>query len=346
MSVRVLVVDDEPLNVDLLQQELEDLGHETVVAFDGQQALDRVAEALPDIVLLDVMMPVLDGFEVCRRLKADPETQFIPVILMTALGDREDRIRGIEAGADDYLTKPVDERELKARMQTALRTKAALEAKVRRLHQTGEHLARFVPEVVRQRVAENPDAPELDKRDQDTSILFLDIVGYTALSEKMGPTELNGLTERYFSAFIDVLRDHGGELAETSGDGMMAFFLHEEPVEHARRAVAAGLEILGRTEALNAESERPVALHLGVNSGVAAVGSTRYRGERRERWVFTADGLVVNLAARLTSVARGGEILLGPETARRVVGTFDVTALGEMLLKNVEGPVMVHSVRR
>ena len=111
---RILIVDDEPFNVDLLEQEVEDMGYEAVTATNGQEALDRVAEQLPDLVLLDVMMPVLDGFATCRRLKEDDATRFIPVIIMTALSDTEDRIKGIEAGADDFLTKPVDDRELRA----------------------------------------------------------------------------------------------------------------------------------------------------------------------------------------------------------------------------------------
>ena len=120
---KILIVDDEPFNVDILEQELEDLGYETLSATNGQEALDAVAAEPPDLILLDIMMPVMDGFTVCRTLKDDPETHLIPTIIMTARDAVEDRITGIEAGADDFLTKPVDDRELKARIQTSLKLK-------------------------------------------------------------------------------------------------------------------------------------------------------------------------------------------------------------------------------
>src|SRR5262245_43738456 len=128
---RILIVDDEPFNVDYLEQELEDFGYETVSARSGLEALAKVAAEAPDLILLDVTMPGMDGFTVCRRLKEQEETQLIPVVIMTALGAREDRIKGIEAGADDFLTKPVDQRELLARIQTAVKMKQAVDKKLK-----------------------------------------------------------------------------------------------------------------------------------------------------------------------------------------------------------------------
>ena len=119
----ILIVDDEPFNVDYLEQELEDHGFRTVSAANGQEALDAVAAAPPDLILLDVMMPVMDGFTTCQRLKDNAETRLIPVVIMTALDDVNDRIKGIEAGADDFLTRPIDDRELQARIRTALKLK-------------------------------------------------------------------------------------------------------------------------------------------------------------------------------------------------------------------------------
>src|SRR5919106_201461 len=118
---KILIVDDEPFNVDYLEQELEGLGYQTISATSGQQALERVRTEPPDLILLDIMMPGLDGFTVCRILKEQEETQLIPVVIMTALGAKEDRIKGIEAGADDFLTKPVNPRELRARIRTAVK---------------------------------------------------------------------------------------------------------------------------------------------------------------------------------------------------------------------------------
>jgi DNA-binding response OmpR family regulator len=150
---KILVVDDEPFNVDYLEQELEDLGYETVRAKNGQEALEQVAAEAPDLILLDVMMPVLDGFSVCRILKAREETQLIPIIIMTALDAAEDRIKGIKAGADDFLTKPVHEEELLARIDTALKLKRTVDRKIGELRALKDHFAQFV------RLVTTPDLP-------------------------------------------------------------------------------------------------------------------------------------------------------------------------------------------
>ena len=126
---KILIVDDEPLNVDYLEQELIDLGYETASATNGQEALEKVAAEAPDLILLDVMMPIMDGFTVCRTLKESDETRLIPVVIMTALDGIEDRIKGIEAGADDFLTKPVNDRELFARVRTTLKLKYTVDHK-------------------------------------------------------------------------------------------------------------------------------------------------------------------------------------------------------------------------
>src|SRR5215510_12956741 len=182
---KILIVDDEPFNVDLLEQELEDLGYRTLAACNGKEALAKVANELPDLILLDVMMPIMDGFTTCRQLKENDETRLIPVVIMTALDGMEDRIRGIEAGADDFLTKPVNPRELRARIQTALRLKHTVDRKLGELSKIKDHFAKFVPEAVKRLVAANPDAPALAKRESDVSVLFVDISGYTTLSGRL-----------------------------------------------------------------------------------------------------------------------------------------------------------------
>src|SRR5215467_6194822 len=202
---KILIVDDEPFNIDLLEQQLEEFGYVTVSASNGQEALDKVAAEAPDLILLDVMMPVMDGLTVCRILKENDETRLIPIVILTALGAVEDRIRGIEAGADDFLTKPVDERELLARIQTTLRLKHTVDRKLGELRRIKDHFAKFVPEAVKSLVAANPEAPELAKRECDVTVLFLDISGYTRLSERLAPESLNALVERYFSTFLDLI---------------------------------------------------------------------------------------------------------------------------------------------
>src|SRR5262245_46542349 len=130
-SAKILIVDDEPFNVDYLQQELGDLGYKTISAANGQEALQKAAAEAPDLILLDVMMPVMDGFTACRLLKESEATQLIPVVIMTVLRETEDRIKGIEAGADDFLSKPVDRRELIARIQTAVKQKQAVDRRLK-----------------------------------------------------------------------------------------------------------------------------------------------------------------------------------------------------------------------
>lgn len=344
---RILIVDDEPMNVDYLEQELDDLGYETRAAYDGSQALVLVAEEEPDLILLDIMMPVMDGFAVCRQLKENEDTRLIPIIIMTALNDVDDRVKGIEAGADDFLTKPVDERELRARIKTALRLKETVERKLHHARMPGEHFAKFVPEAVKRLVMHNPSAPALTKRDDDISVLFVDIVGYTKLSQILSAEELNRLVERYFSVFLDRIHDFGGDISGTSGDGLMVTFENADPSQHAITAVETALALFDAADVLNAASAvPPLQLHVGINSGIAAVGSTRYEGAHGARWVFTADGFVPILASRLAAVATAGQILVGQATADRIRGRFAVQWIGRKELKNVADAVDTYAVHR
>lgn len=337
---KILIVDDEPFNVDYLEQELEDFGYDTISATNGQEALEQVATESPDLILLDVMMPFMDGFTVCRILKEDEDTRLIPIVMMTALGSVEDRVKGIEAGADDFLTKPVDERELRARLQTTLRLKATVDRKLGELRRIKDHFAKFVPEAVKRLVAANPDTPELAKRERDVTVLFLDISGYTRLSEQLAPERLNALIERYFSTFLDCIHEAGGDINETAGDGFMAIF---QDSAHVPTAVDTALAILIATTTLNAENPgQPLMVHMGINSGIALVGSTRFEGLRGARWTFTASGPVTNLAARLASIAKPGDILLGPQTAQRLGNRYPLQRLAPEPLKNITSPVEIY----
>jgi adenylate cyclase len=342
---RILIVDDEPFNVDYLAQELADLGYATISASNGQEALAKVAAEAPDLILLDVMMPIMDGFSVCRTLKGNDATRLIPIIIMTALDAFDDRITGIEAGADDFLTKPVHPRELLARLQTTLRLKHTVDRQLHELRRAQDHFAKFVPEAVKRLVAANPEAPELAKREQDISVLFLDITGYTRLCTQLPPDVLNGLIERYFSTFLDRIHEAGGDINETAGDGFMAIFQDVDGRAHAATAVETALALLDASAALNdATSTPPLTIHLGLNSGLALVGSTRFEGVRGTRWTFTASGPVTNLAARLAAAAEAGQLLVGPETVRRLGNAYEVRRLGHAYLKNLDEPVEIWRV--
>lgn len=342
----LLVVDDNAGNRDLLSRLLEREGYEVSCAENGAEALDRVRTRPPDLMLLDVMMPVMNGIDACRKLKDDPETRLIPVVIMTALGQVEDRVRGIEAGADDFLTKPVSRSELLARIQTSLRLKRTVDDKLNRLKGVQEYLARFVPQSVVRRLEENPDSPAVEKIEQDMSALFIDVSGYTRLSESMRQTA-DFIVEKYFSRYLDAVHLRGGDVTETSGDGLMVIFPGTDPAEHAANAVTAALEILEKTGELNAQLTGifdPISVHIGINSGIALIGPTKYEGASGARWVYTALGPAVNLASRIAGVAEAGTIYIGAETARRVEGRFPIREIGSRQLKNVKSQVMIHSV--
>ena len=295
-------------------------------------------------------MPVMDGFTACKLLKEDEDTRPIPI--MTALDRVEDRIQGIEAGADDFLTKPVNDRELLARIQTALKMKTAVEQKVNQVSRLRDHFAKFVPEPVKRLATADPDAPELStKVERDVSVLMLDVSDYSRLSEQLPTTQLNDLVERYFPAFLDRIREADGDINETAGDGFMALFMDaedgapEDGPSHVVRAVDTALDLLTTTQRLNAEiAQTPLGVHIGTNSGPALVGSTRFEDARGTRWTFTASGTVTNIAARLVGVASDGQIVIGPQTRQGVGDRYELESVGEKQLKNLSEPIEVHRV--
>ena len=205
-------------------------------------------------------------------------------------------------------------------------------------------LDRFVPDTVRRLIEENPDAPALRKAAKDVTILFLDIEGYTRLSEQLPREKLNEVIELYFSLYLPDIRSAGGDINETAGDGLMIMFQEGNPDEHALAAVRTALAILEKTAAANREAggtHPPILVNIGICSGVCHVGATRLQGTVGERWTFTATGTVTNLAARLGDRATNGTTLLGRETAQRVGGRVSLRRLGLETLKNVSEPVEV-----
>jgi DNA-binding NarL/FixJ family response regulator len=308
-QARILIVDDEPLNVDYLEQELESLGFATETAADGSEALERVAADPPDLVLLDVMMPRMDGISVLRVLKDDPETRLIPVVLMTALNAVEDRVRGIHAGADDFLSKPVDDRELVARIRTALSHKQVIDETVEELRRTSAHLYRY------------------GSQERDIAVLAVDF----RLRESSLPDDAVAFVgRRHREAAERRIRALGGLMSESDPDLLVAVFDGPDPAARSSEAVAAALEVVGEgsTEAAADDAER-VVVTAGVSVGPAQVGSTRVRRGRELRWVYGAAGEPVEVASKLAREATGGGVVVSGDAAAVVSDRFRLEPAGE-----------------
>lgn len=210
------------------------------------------------------------------------------------------------------------------------------------------HLRPFVPATVQKIVEKDPNAPSLDKRDMDVSVLFLDVAGYTRISETHTREKVNFIIEKYFSSFLDIILSHGGDINETAGDGLMVIF-QGEAEQAAVNAAEAALRIRRKTREINKELEnrfQPVEINMGINSGIASVGMSRFQGSTGTRMTFTATGPVTNLAARIASAATNGDILVGVETARYVREAVTLFDRGLMKFKNVSEPVQVFSLVR
>jgi class 3 adenylate cyclase/HAMP domain-containing protein len=217
--------------------------------------------------------------------------------------------------------------------------------RVELLEQLKDELSKFVPESVKRMLERNPEATELEQCEKDVSAIFLDIAGYTRLSEQMDAKQLNRLLQRYFSSFLEIIHNYQGDVNETAGDGLMVIFQNDRSsTEHALNAVRSALAIQRQVEELNDEFAgvfHPVSLHMGINSGPALVGASKLSSSAGPRWIFTALGPVINVAARVAGEAKGGDILVTSSTAERVKGHFVLERLGERRLKNVADPVQV-----
>jgi class 3 adenylate cyclase len=209
-----------------------------------------------------------------------------------------------------------------------------------------QHIETFVPETVRRIVEKNPAAPALNRQEVDVSVLFLDVADYTRISESLTQDKVNFVIEKYFSSFLDVIYSFDGDVNETAGDGLMAIFQGDEQT-NALNAASAALEIRRRTKEINKELEGlfyPIVVNMGINSGKASVGMNRFRGSSGTRTTFTASGSATNLASRIASAATEGEILVGPETSRRIQDKITVFDRGSMSFKNISEKVHVFSL--
>lgn len=217
-------------------------------------------------------------------------------------------------------------------------------AKVEMLESIKNQLGKFVPSSVKSIIESNPTCPDLEKHDEDVTVLFLDIAGYSRMSEEIEQSTVNYLIETYFSNFLDIILQNRGDINETAGDGLMIIFRQPDPVAHAVNAARSALAIEEKTRLLN-EAHRgqftPVTVNIGINSGLCSVGSTRFQGRAGARWTYTASGPVTNIAARISAIATGGAILAGEETFSRIRDQFAFSAMSRHQVKNIQDPVQV-----
>ena len=363
---RILIVDDTPANVHILQARLAANGYDIVTATDGEAALTAVTETQPDLILLDVMMPKMDGFEVCRRLRADASVPFIPIIMVTAKTDPKDVVAGLEAGGDEYVTKPVDQVALVARVKSMLRIKnlhdtvealaaeraewnATLERRVEEQVGQLERLGRlkrfFSPQLAELIVAGGADDP-LKTHRREVTVVFLDLRGFTAFAETAEPEEVMGVLREYHAEMGRLVLDHDGTLERFTGDGMMIFFndpvLVPDPVERAIRMALAMRERVHHLVTLWQKRGYELALGVGIAQGYATIGAIGFEG----RWDYGAIGTVTNLAARLCGEAKGGQILVHQRVGTTIGDLADLEEIGPLTLKGLLRPVAAFNVVR
>ena len=311
-------------------------------------------ETLPDLILLDIMMPKIDGLEVVRRLKADARLPFIPVILVTAKASPKDVVAGLDAGGDDYLTKPIDHGALVARVRAMLRIKAlhdevqalnqGLEAKVRDQVEVGR-LRRFLAPQLAQAIVSAGDDKMLENHRREVVAVFCDLRGFTSFSETAEPEDIMAVLAEYHGAVGPLIRKYEGTLDRFTGDGMMVFFNDPLPCPDApERAARLAIEMRDAVAAL-APSWKRRGHVLGVGIGMAQGYATLGRIGFEDRFDYTAIGAVINLAARLCADAGDGQILTSGRLAASVGDMVEVDELGDRALRGMSRPIAVVNLR-
>jgi adenylate cyclase len=356
----ILAVDDTPQNLDLLRRRLTSQGYEVTTAEDGEAALERTAELLPDLILLDVMMPKLDGIETVRRLKANPAHQHIPVIMVTAKSDPMDVIEGLDAGGDDYLTKPIDHAALLARVRSMLRMKALhdkVHEQARELEEWSrllerrvaeqidqiarmERLRRFLPpQVAEILVGDRQGGDPLQSHRQDVTVVVADLRGFTSFAETAEPEEVLTVLREYHHCIGTLFAEHDATLERFVGDGVLALFNDPLPQEdHTGRAIQMTLEMREHVQVLCetwAKRGYMLGFGVGVTRGYATVGGVGF--ERRIE--YSVIGTVPNLASRLCDEAKTGQILVSRPVIAALEDRAEFQLVGNLSLKGFHRPV-------
>ncbi|MGN6718569.1 MAG: response regulator [Candidatus Binatia bacterium] len=356
MSKKILIVDDEPFNLDLLEQELAEYEYVIERAVDGVEALAKTQSFAPDLILLDYMMPRMNGLEVVKHLRANPEHQGIPVILLTAKATQEDKVAGLDAGADDYVTKPFDSFELLARVRAMMRLKE--------MHDTLAEWNRTLAETVKKQVSElermarlkrylSPQIAEtiLGQDDElfrthrrEITIVFLDLRGFTAFSDSAEPEEVMEFLRHYHAEMGQLVFKFEGTLERFMGDGIVIIFNDPIPCEdHAQHATLMALEMRDRVKDLRGawlKKGYNLDLGVGIAAGYATLGTMGFEG----RMDYGTVGNLPNLAARLCAEAKGGQILTDQKTMSRLEHAFEAEPIEQLSLKGIARPVLAYNI--
>jgi class 3 adenylate cyclase len=359
---RILVVDDNETNRDIIATRLQSHGYATLQAADGDQALVAVSEHRPDLVLLDVMMPNLDGIEACRRLKNDDA--FLPIILVTAKTETKDVVAGLDAGADEYLTKPIDQTALVARVRSVLRVKAlhdqvqaqaaelaiwnrTLEQRVREqvaeIERVGR-LKRFLSPQIAQLISSG-DERVLESHRGEVTVVFCDLRNFTAFAEAAEPEDVMSVLRDYHSTLGTVINKFEGTVERFAGDGLLVLFNDPLPcsdpsLQAVRMAIEMRHEIALLAERWRAQGHE-LGFGIGIAQGFATMGCIGFEG----RFQYSATGSVANLASRLCDEARNGQILVDAKVHAAIEPSVDLEPVGELELKGFRRPVKTFNVR-
>jgi len=335
---RLLVVDDNKVNRLLLVRGLEQQGHSVAFAENGRQALERLRAEPFDLVLLDIEMPEMDGFQVLEQFIKDPDLRNIPVIMVSAMDELDGVVKCVEMGAEDYLTKPPNPVLLRARVNASLEKKR-LRDQQRKLFRT------FAASQVAEELLQK--GLSLGGKHVDASVMFTDIRGFTSLSEGHDPEEIIELLNDYFALMFDAINAHGGIVNQIIGDGLMALFgAPAQHPDHCEQAVRAGLEMLQLLDEFNHQQAALNAPQIKIGIGIASGQMVGGYAGTKDRATYTCIGDTVNVAARLENHTKttGKPILIDEDTHQNLPADIRVEALGEMLFKGKSQKVSVYSV--
>ena len=363
-AATILVVDDTPANVKLLADLLTVKGYSVVTAASGEEGLKGVAEQRPDLVLLDIMMPGMNGYEVCRAIRSDKKNGILPVVMVTSLDPTQERIKGLEAGADDFLTKPVNQPELLARVRSLLRIKSlydeverqkaelaewnrTLEQRVAdgvaQLERMGRMKRFFSPQIADLILTGGTDDPLRSHR-REITVVFLDLRGFTAFTETADPEEVMGVLREYHAEMGRLIMAHQGTLERFAGDGIMIFFNDpvelENPAAHAVRMALEMQQCFLRLHAGWRKRGYELDMGIGIAQGYATLGAIGFEG----RQDYGAIGNVTNLAARLCAEAAPGQILVSQRVLGHIEELVRAEPVSELTLKGFRRPVQVFNI--